>query len=157
MRKSIQEVSRETLVLENFVRTIPPGEQVPFALIEEKTGVRMNQNGKGHLRTAVKRAGRVCAAIRGFGIKMSNEAIVVDIMGAGVKRVRNGMRKIEKNGSLMLEQHGPKMDVRERNTCELTVSAIAAMRVSAESRARELVAIEKARPPLAPPIKPGAP
>ena len=95
MAKSIQQISAETLRIENILSSSTPGEYFSYSQLEELTGIKMDNKGKTYLRTALKRCKILKETIRGKGVKtlcIDNAAPIViesvQKVGRGIKRAK---------------------------------------------------------------------
>lgn len=151
--KTIQEVSSDTLKLEEYVRTLAPGEKVAYLEISMATGVAMDTRGKQRLRVACKRAKRVYATIRDFGIEMSSGHNAGSISRTGLVRLDNMARKQEKVNVALLEQHAEDMPVLDRNQISTVASMFATVRVMADGHKKMMAIAKKNKPKCLPSLQ----
>jgi len=52
--KEIDEISKESLILKEYFAKFEPGEELSYLQIENESGVKMDNKGKGYMRTALK-------------------------------------------------------------------------------------------------------
>jgi len=96
MSKTIAEVSKETLMIENYLRDIPDGQTVLFEVIQKETGVKMDERGKTYMRTALKRLKREYSSIIGSGIELACPENTISIVGHAVRKIDNSVKRGEK-------------------------------------------------------------
>lgn len=137
-RKTIQDASAETLALEAMLGELGPGEQVSYAEIQQRTGVTMDGRNRNRLRVAAKRAGRVYATIRGFGIAMSSGENGAAIVKGGMVRLDNHVKRQERVTSAILLQHGREMPPDDRAQVTAMAAMFATVRNIADQQKREL-------------------
>lgn len=96
MSKSIQEVSKETLKLENVFSSATPGELFTYSKLQELTGVRMDNNGKGYMRTALKRLKLPYKVYSGKGVEILSAKNATEIIVHRVSKIDNSIKKADK-------------------------------------------------------------
>lgn len=95
-KKTIAEVSNETLRIEEFLKTLHNGQQVSYSEIEKQSGVKMNARGRGFMRTALKRLNLEFTTIHGEGIELGSPDNAMRIISTRIVRIDNSVRRAEK-------------------------------------------------------------
>lgn len=104
MGKTIAEVSKETLIIENYLRDIPDGQIILFKEIVKETNVQMDERGKTYMRTALKRLKREYTPIIGKGIELACPENTISIVGHAVKKIDSSVRRGEKKTKNLSKQ-----------------------------------------------------
>ena len=154
-KTTIPEVSEITLKLEEYLRSLPAGERVSYGEITLATGVPMNTANKTKLRTAAKRADRVYACIRGFGLEMSSGVNAGSISRHGLVRLDSMAKKQEKTHNSLLAQHAAEMPTADRHQITAIACMFAQVRVIADGQKRMMRLKIQNRPKSLPPQQPG--
>jgi len=94
--KTIQEVSKETLQIENFISTKEEGSFLTYAEIEKESGVIMDNRGKSFLRTALKRCGHEYLCMKGEGIELASPDSAMTITAHRLVKIDNTVKKSKK-------------------------------------------------------------
>lgn len=143
--RSIAEVSADTLALETLLRSLEKGDQLTYVEITQRCGVKMDAKGRARIHTAAKRAGRVYATVRDVGITMLSGANGGPIVKAGVIRLDNQAKRLEKTSAMVLDQVGDEMEHADRNEVILVAGLFARVRIMADQHKKEMK-LRAARP-----------
>lgn len=87
MVRTIGQCSEDALILMAYLESTPPGVKLPYAQIEQDTGIEMNYNGKQMLYRALRRKKIDYDTVRG-------EAIIVVSADNGLKIVGKKTHKV---------------------------------------------------------------
>lgn len=147
MKKTIAEISKETLAVEEFIRTLSADETATYLEIEQATGVRMDARGRARIAVATKRAGAAYACIKGFGIKMAGPMTGRDLVMDRTARIDSAVKRAERIAAIVMARHRDGMPASDRQQVELTSATFAMIRVLANDRKRELKLARKDKPP----------
>lgn len=96
MNNSIQEVSKETLALENIFRSATEGEFFTYSQLQELSNVKMDEAGKGYMRKALNRLKLPYEVFRGTGIKLLSPDNASKIVIDKVVKIDNAVKRGEK-------------------------------------------------------------
>jgi len=94
--KTIQEVSKETLKIENYLKDQPEGKVILYKEIAENCNIEMDERGKSFMRTALKRCKLNYLCIRGEGIELASPETVMSIASDRVIKIDNTIKKSSK-------------------------------------------------------------
>lgn len=101
---SIQEVSKETLQLENVFRSANPGEFFLYSELQKLTGVKMDETGKTYMRSALKRLKLPYEVIRGKGVAVLSPKNATNIVIHKVVKVDTAIKRAEKTTKQVRER-----------------------------------------------------
>lgn len=101
---SIQEVSKETLQLENVFRSANPGEFFLYSELQKLTGVKMDETGKTYMRSALKRLKLPYEVIRGKGVAVLSPKNATNIVVHKVVKVDTAIKRAEKTTKQVRER-----------------------------------------------------
>jgi hypothetical protein len=104
MKKTIGELSEETLKLIDFLQGQENGAVLDYLDIQAKTSVFMDAKGKGTVRRALKHLRREYSSVRGFGIKLASSESVIPIISGRIRRIDKAVRRADKSQKLLQEQ-----------------------------------------------------
>lgn len=107
---TIQDVSENTLRIEQFIQTLPYGEVISYGQVYDQTKVVMDNKGKTYLRSALKRLKMPHETIRGVGIKLLSKENATKIVVRDVTKIDRSVKRAERTT----------IQVRERVFDELT-------------------------------------
>lgn len=96
MKKTIQEVSAETLKLENILSTASPGEEFTYQKLYELSGIRMDNRGKQFMRSALNRLKLPYEVAHGVGIRVLSPDNAMTIITHKVIKIDNSVKRAEK-------------------------------------------------------------
>lgn len=96
MNKTIQKVSEETLKIYNLLSSSEPGKEFSYKEIEDSTGVKMNNDGKSKMRSALRKLKMPNETIKGKGIKLLSKENAGSIVAHKVIKVDNAIKKAAK-------------------------------------------------------------
>lgn len=93
---TIQDVSANTLKLEGIFVSAKSGEYFTYQQLQELSGVRMDNRGKGYIKSALRRMKMPYETVRGQGIKLLSKDNATKIVVRDVIRIDNSIKKAEK-------------------------------------------------------------
>lgn len=96
IKKTIAEVSAETIRIENVLKELNEGEQISYLKLEQLTGVKMDSRGKGFMRTALKRLQIEYTPIHGEGIELGSPDTATKLISTKIVRIDNSVKRAEK-------------------------------------------------------------
>lgn len=96
MQKSIQEVSSETLTLENYFNSMPLGAFISYLQLEKSTGIKMDIRGKSFIKSAMNRLKLEYEIMRGMGLRIVCKDNAITIVGNRVVKMHNATRRAYK-------------------------------------------------------------
>lgn len=94
--KSIQQVSEETLKIENIFRSATPGQFFSYEELGRLAELKMDNKGKQFMRSALRRLKMPYEVISGMGIKTLSAQNGTKIIVNSVVKVDNSIKKAEK-------------------------------------------------------------
>ena len=150
--RSLQEVSAETLALEEYLGSLSPGTLVTYVEIQQATGVPLSDSDdRGKLRSAARRLNIVYRTIRSVGIELSSEANAGSICRDGLRKMDRMARRQETVNKTLLEQHGAKMPRQERDHIAAVQAMFAQVKAIADGQKQSLHLAKAQKPKLAAP------
>ena len=93
---TIQDVSTNTLKIEALISASPSGKYFSYSDLQKTTGIQMDENGKSHLRSALRRLKMPYETIQGEGIRLLSPENASKIVVRSVVRIDNSIKKAEK-------------------------------------------------------------
>ena len=133
MSKEIAVVSKETIKLCNYIKTIDDGEVLSFSKIQHDTGIQMTERGKQYLRSALKREKKEYSSIRGYGIKLADPEITMHIVSSKIDRIGKAVKRGEKTHKNLVEQFYDDLKPQEQKQILFVGAAFGAIRVASEN------------------------
>lgn len=132
-KQTIPEISRETLILEEYIRNKENGVELSFEQITHETGITMDQYNKNHLRTACKRAKREYSSIYGYGIKIADTKSVMPILTNRLIKIDRTVKRGERSQKLLQQQFFNSLSEQEQKNILFIGACFGAIRVAAEN------------------------
>lgn len=120
VKKTIAEISDEALKIEAVLKTLPAGHVVSYKELEELSGVKMNLQGKGFMRTALNRLKLEYTVIHGEGIELASPDNSTRIIATRVIKIDNAVKKAEKTVKNVNNQFFEQLnDIEKKNVAYL--------------------------------------
>jgi hypothetical protein len=138
-RRTIREVSEDTLRLQAWLEKQPPDSEHTWEEIRHSSGVVMDIKGKATLRRAARRAKVAYATAWGEGIRIAGPASGGNIVLSRLNRVDGAVRTAERTYDCV-SLHTQQMPTDERRQIEFVGACFGAMRVAAQMYRRQLTA-----------------
>lgn len=104
MNNTIAEVSKETLLIEAYLKTLNPGEKIPYVILEKETGVKMTNRGKQFMRSALHRLKLEYTCIHGVGIELCSPINATGIIAHKVIRIDKAVKRANKTTKHVSDQ-----------------------------------------------------
>lgn len=119
--------SADMLKVRSFFEDMPDGSHVDYDDIEKGTGIKMDDKGKGIMRSALNGIKREYYCRKGVGIVLdSPDNAMIITAGRGV-RISNAIKKANKTSKNMLIKHYEKMDEKDRERLSAFASLLGAV------------------------------
>jgi hypothetical protein len=93
MSRTIAEVSNDTLKIETVLKNSKTGDFLAYGILEDLSGVKMDNKGKGFLRTALKRLKLDYSPVRGEGIQLTDHNTASDAVVETVVKVDRAVKR----------------------------------------------------------------
>ena len=93
---TIAEVSKETLKIEAYLKSLNPGDKALYVTIQNETGVKMNLRGKQFMRSALNRLKLEYSCIHGQGIELCSPINATGIIAHKVIRIDKAVKRAGK-------------------------------------------------------------
>jgi hypothetical protein len=148
--KTIQEVSKETLKIENYLRTLDEGTCISYDEIHKQTGVRMDTKGKSYLRTAMKRCGYQYLCKPGNGVELASPESAMTITAHSLVKVDGAVRKSAKTTKSLYERFADRMEETAKKQLGYIVAFHAAIRtqsINMKRMVRERISLANYKQP----------
>lgn len=133
MKKTIAQVSEETLKIQAFIEEQQHGSVVTYVEVQQTTGVRMDTNGKAKLRRALKRARREYSPIIGAGIRLAAADAVLSLVSHRLTSINNATKRGDKTTRLLHEQFFASLGLEEQRQILFAGAVFGAIRIAAEN------------------------
>ena len=140
-RRSIQEVSEDTLILTDWLKNAAPDQDYAFLEITQATGIAMDRKGKDTLRRASRRASVEYSAIKGFGIRLAGPRTGLSVVAHHGQRIKNTVRRGER-AFHNVSTHRDGMQEGDRRLMDMMGAGFAAINVATE-QARKMFSQER--------------
>lgn len=127
------EVSQQTLKIENSLKLCKPGEFIDYIKLEKLTGVKMDNTGKGYLRTALNRLKLEYTTIKGVGIELASETNAIAIVSRKVIRIDNSVKRAEKTTKRITNQFYDKLSDHEQKNVNYLSAVFSSLRAYSRS------------------------
>lgn len=144
--KTIPDVARETLIIEEYLKDINPGTTITYSQIEQQTGVAMDNKGKKFLGTALKRLKLEKETIYGQGIVLSSPHNATRIVTHRLVKVDNAVKRAEKTHKNINSKFYNELNPEEQKKMTYIGAAFGAIRVAADMHKKYIVS-QKIREP----------
>lgn len=130
---TIAEVSKQTLQIENVLKAAKPGDTITYKNLEVLSGVRMDNKGKGYLRTAMNRLKLEYSPVRGEGIELASPENSISIVSKRVVKIDNSVRRAEKTTKRVTNQFYDKLNEHEQRNVNYLSAVFASLRAYSQS------------------------
>src|SRR6186997_969054 len=104
MNTTIAEVSKQSLQIENVLKAAKPGDFITYKNLEVLSGVRMDNRGKGYMRTALNRLKLEYTPRMGEGIELASPENAISIVSKRVIKIDSSVRRAEKTTKRITNQ-----------------------------------------------------
>jgi len=133
VKQTIANVSDYTLRIEEYLKKFDVGEELSYLRIGTDNGVKMNERGKGYLRTALKRAKLEYSPIRGYGIKLADSKTTMPILVNKLTKIDRAVKRANKSHKNLQEQFFASLTKNEQNQVLYVGAVFGAIRIAAEN------------------------
>jgi hypothetical protein len=133
MNTTIAEISKQSLKLEETLRSFKAGEFIPYKILESLSGVRMDNKGKGYLRTALNRLKLEYSPVIGQGIQLASAENAISIVSKRVIRIDNSVKRAEKTTKRVTNQFYDKLTEHEQRNVNYLSAVFASLRAYSQS------------------------
>lgn len=130
---TIAEVSKETLRIENVLKTCKPGEFLSYANITNLSGVKMDNRGKQFLRTALNRLKLEYSPVMGKGIELAGPMNAIGIVSKRVIKIDNSVKRAEKTTKRVTNQFYDQLGEHEQKNINYLGAVFASLRAYSQS------------------------
>lgn len=130
---TIAQASSQTLRIENVLKTSRPGEFITYKNIEVLSGVKMDNKGKGYLRTALNRLKLEYSPVPGEGIELASAQNAIVIVSKRVVKIDNSVKKAEKTTKRITNQFYDKLSESEQKNVNYLSAVFASLRAYSQS------------------------
>lgn len=152
--RSIAEISKEALLIANYLEGKHPGDFVSYAEIEQNTGVRMDNRGRAYLRTALNRRNIEVSVVPGMGYEIACEKTAMSILGQKIVRIDSAIKRGKKTHKRIFSQFYEKLDELEKKKVNFIGAAFAALSLASRGN-KSLISRDVKTIPASTPTIPG--
>lgn len=131
--KSLFQISKETLLIEDRLKELKNGEFISYQQIENDTGVKMDNKGKSYMRSALHRLKKEYAAVRGQGIEIASIDNANTIMIGRVVKIDNAVKRGERTHKILNSEFYDQMTPDEQKQQTLIGAAFGVLRAVASN------------------------
>lgn len=133
---TIQDVSANTLKLEGIFVSAKSGEYFSYQQLQELSGVRMDNRGKGYIKSALRRMKMPYETVRGQGIKLLSKDNATKIVVRDVIRIDNSIKKAEKTTNQVRQKVYDQLTEAERKNINFLGALFGSIRSYSQSAKR---------------------
>lgn len=133
MKKTIAEISKEALQIEQFLKGCESGEFITYDMLETATGVRMDTRGKGFMRTALNRLKMEYTCVHGNGIELASPENSMGIISQKVVKIDNSVKRAEKTYKNITHSFYDKLSNEDKKQVHFVGSVFGAIRLAANN------------------------
>ncbi len=126
-------LSKESVILSQFLSEQKPGSDLSWAAIEVATGVKMDTLGKGTLRRAAERLRLEYTSNHGYGIVLASAGTALPIVSERLVRIDRAVRRGDRTQQTIQEQFFASLNEDEQKRILFAGAVFGAIRVAAES------------------------
>ena len=130
---TIAEVSKQTLQIENVLEKAKAGDFITYKNLEILSGVKMNNRGKGYMRTALNRLKIEYTPIRGEGIELASPENSISIVSRRVIKIDNSVKRAEETTKRVTEQFYDQLSENEQKNVNYLSAVFASLRAYSTS------------------------
>ena len=132
MKKTIAEISKESIILTDFLKTQKAGSDLSYVAIEHDTGVTMDNKGKQLLRGALKRLHLEASCRHGYGIVLADPSLVMPILSNKISRIDKAVKRGDRAHRNLQEQFFASLNPEEQKQILFAGAVFGAIRLAAE-------------------------
>lgn len=133
MKKTIAQISKETLKLVDYFGRCKPGQQMTYESIENATGVTMDERGKSFMRTALHKLKIEYSVIIGKGIKLADPGTTMPIVVHKLGRIDKAVKRAERSQKNLQQKFFDSLDVPEQRQLLYLGAVFGAIRVASNN------------------------
>ena len=133
MKKTIQEISEETLEIMRFISGKGPGTVLSYKEIQGATGVTMDAKGKSYLRSALRKLKIEYECTFGESITLASPKNATKIVFHRLKKVDSSVRRAEKTHGNITSNFYGQLNEHEQKRLAFIGSAFGAIRLAVKS------------------------
>lgn len=130
---TIAEVSKQTLQIESVLKAAKPGDFITYKNLEVLSGVRMDNKGKGYMRTALNRLKLEYSPRMGEGIELASPENSISIVSKRVIKIDNSVKRAEKTTKRVQNQFYDKLTEHEQKNVNYLSAVFASLRAYSQS------------------------
>lgn len=136
MNNTIQQVSEDTLKLVGLFSSAEVGREFTFKNIEDLTGIKMDERGKGFMRSALKKLKMPYENIRGHGICLLSPENASRIVVSKVVKVDNSIKRAAKTTKQVSDRVYDKLSEEEKKNINFLGALFGTIRAYSTSAKR---------------------
>jgi len=133
MGRTIAIISKETLQLQSYIEMKKPGDVISFLKIEKDTGIKMDERGKQHLRSALHRAKIEYSSIRSYGVKLADPETTMGILSHRLTKIDKSVKRADKTQKNLQQKFFSELPVQEQRDILYIGSVFGAISAAAEN------------------------
>lgn len=137
--QTFAQISEQSITLSDYLLLQPKGALLSYTQIESDTGVKMDDQGKSYLRTALKRSKIEYTPIKGHGIELACVDNAMGIVGQKLNRVSSSIKRAEKTHLNIKSQFYNELSDEDKQNSMMIGIAFATMNhLAKESKSRTI-------------------
>jgi hypothetical protein len=130
---TIAEVSKQTLQIESVLKQAKPGDYITYKNLEVLSGVKMDNRGKGYMRTALNRLTLEYSPVTGHGIILASPENSISIVSKRVIIIDSSVKRAEKTTKRITNQFYDKLNEHEQKNVNYLSAVFASLRAYSQS------------------------
>lgn len=130
---TIAEVSKQTLQIERVLKQTKPGDFITYKNLEVLSGVKMDNKGKGYMRTALNRLNIEYSPVPGEGIQLASPENAIAIVSKRVIKIDNSVKRAERTTKRVTNQFYDKLTKNEQQNVNYLSAVFASLRAYSQS------------------------
>jgi hypothetical protein len=133
MGRTIAQVSKQTLILQEYLEKQKAGASLSYLKIAQDTGVEMDERGKQYLRTALHRAKLESTTEIKYGITLADKDNAMEIITHKLNKVDRSVRRGERTHKNIQEKFFDSLPLEKQKEILYLGAVFGAIRVASEN------------------------
>lgn len=132
MKKTIAELDKESIQIQEFLAIQKRGAELSYMAIEHGSGVKMDLRGKTHLRRALHRMKIEYSCTFGYGIRLADTGSVMPILSTRISRIDRAVKRGDRSQRILQEQFFNSLSAEEQKQILFAGAVFGAIRLAAD-------------------------
>jgi len=131
--KSLSRLSRESLILRQYVEAMPPGTLLEYSAVAAETGIPMTRINKNKLRSGILAVGKEYEVIRHIGYRLACRTNAIDVLSHRLASIDSRVKRADRTRTVIQSQFYDQLTVPEQRGVLFLGAVFGAIRVAAEN------------------------